>query len=107
MSRTILKEMLEKHQNAIDEEDELDTTPVETCPISEMDLLNLFYCEASTRKGLIDKGSPLSMARLAPMRLVRAEQGGYRISTEGTSFLDKWYDRRKQRMKRFRKGKWR
>jgi hypothetical protein len=99
--------MLEMHQNAVDDEDELDTTPVENCPVSEMDLLNLFYCEASGRKGMVDKGSPLSMAKLAPLRLVRPVGDGFLISEEGKLFLDKWFDRSRQRMKRFKKKKWR
>jgi len=105
MSRTLLKEMIERYQNTVDEEDEVEELPRETCPVSEMELLTLYQTETSTRKGLRHFGAN---QKLLPLRLIEGDtKTGFVITNDGKAFLDKWFDRQKLRAKRFRRGKWR
>lgn len=55
--------------------------------INEVDLLRLYDCSTTTRMGMVDKGFPITFARLEALGLVAPKNDGWVITEAGKATL--------------------
>jgi hypothetical protein len=56
--------------------------------LTELQLLKLYYCAESTRRGATDKGDPENLGKLQVLGYTeKAADGGYTVTTEGSAYL--------------------